>query len=124
MVPLSLWMPFERYRRSHRLHHIDQRITDPLDDPESFYWTPQDWARLKPITRVLGTDPADARRAGDHRFLLVHREGFCTANSKAVIRNQDRARVMWLEHLLWCVPVILWVKVVCGMPLGSTFSPW
>jgi len=53
MVPLSLWMPFERYRRSHRLHHIDQRITDPLDDPESFYWTPQDWARLKPITRVL-----------------------------------------------------------------------
>src|SRR6266850_1431457 len=70
MVPLSLWMPFERYRRSHRLHHIDQRITDPLDDPESFYWTPQ-----------------------------------------------DRARVMWLEHLLWCVPVILWVKVVCGMPL-------
>jgi len=27
---------------------------------------------------------------------------------------------MWLEHLLWS-PVILWVKVVCGMRCGSTF---
>src|SRR6266478_8011484 len=53
IVPLSLWMPYERYRRSHRVHHIDQRLTDPLDDPESYYWTPQDWARLKPVTRVL-----------------------------------------------------------------------
>src|SRR5580700_1863770 len=53
IVPLSLWLPYERYRRRHRVHHIEQRLTDPLDDPESYYWTPQDWARLKPITRVL-----------------------------------------------------------------------
>jgi fatty acid desaturase len=24
---------------------------------------------------------------------------------------------LWLEHVLWCVPVILWVKFFCGMPL-------
>jgi fatty acid desaturase len=26
-------------------------------------------------------------------------------------------RGIWLEHLLWCVPVILWTRIVCGMPI-------
>ena len=26
-------------------------------------------------------------------------------------------RAIWIEHLLWCVPVIVWVNVVCRMPL-------
>ena len=26
-------------------------------------------------------------------------------------------RRIWLEHLLWCLPVVLWVKVACGIPL-------
>ena len=38
MVPLTLWLPYERYRHTHHVHHIDARLTDPLDDPESFYW--------------------------------------------------------------------------------------
>jgi fatty acid desaturase len=116
IVPLSLWMPYERYRRSHRAHHIDQRLTDPLDDPESYYWTPQDWARLKPITRVLvQIQQTLAGRVIIGSFWSVGR--FLHGEFRAVIRHQDRARVMWLEHLLWCVPVILWVTVVCGIPL-------
>ena len=53
VVPLSLWLPFEHYRRSHLAHHIDKRLTDPLDDPESYYWTPDQWAELSPVTRAL-----------------------------------------------------------------------
>src|ERR1700692_2930862 len=53
MVPLSLWLPFERFRQNHLAHHIDERLTDPLDDCESFYWTPDDWSRLDPLSRVL-----------------------------------------------------------------------
>ena len=105
IVPLSLWLPFERYRQSHRAHHIDERITDPLDDPESYYWTPQDWARLKPVTRVIVQLQQTIGR-------------FLSAESRAVIRNQDGVRAVWLEHLLWCIPVIVWVKIVCGMPLS------
>jgi fatty acid desaturase len=120
IVPLSLWMPYERYRRSHRVHHIDQRLTDPLDDPESYYWTPQDWARLKPITRVLvQIQQTLAGRVIIGSFWSIGR--FLHGEFRAVIRNEDRARVMWLEHLLWCVPVIVWVKVVCGMPLWIYF---
>ncbi len=48
MIPLSLWIPYERYRQTHLIHHIDEALTDPLDDPESYYWTPEDWAKLNP----------------------------------------------------------------------------
>ena len=38
--PLALWIPYESYRISHLMHHRDDRLTDPLDDPESYYWMP------------------------------------------------------------------------------------
>src|SRR5260221_1683194 len=52
MVPLSFWLPFELYRQEHLQHHQDERLTDPLDDPESYYWTPSAWQRLSPVLRA------------------------------------------------------------------------
>src|SRR6267378_3315901 len=116
IVPLSLWLPFERYRQSHRAHHIDERITDPFDDPESYYWTREDWARLKPFTRVIvHLQQTLAGRVTIGAFWYIGR--FLSAESRAVIRNQDGVRAVWFEHLLWCIPVIMWVKIVCGIPL-------
>src|ERR1700691_5820641 len=43
IVPLSLWLPFERYRQTHLLHHVDERLTDPHDDTESNYWAAEQW---------------------------------------------------------------------------------
>ena len=80
MVPLTLWLPYERYRHTHHVHHIDARLTDPLDDPESFYWRPEDWARLGPVARRAAAAAADARRAGPHRFLLAHRACSCATS--------------------------------------------
>src|SRR5579863_8771583 len=53
IIPLSLWLPFDRYCYTHRIHHIDEHLTDPLDDPESYYWTPEDWARVHPLSRFF-----------------------------------------------------------------------
>ena len=36
-LPLSLVYPFRRYRATHLAHHHDERLTDPMDDPESYY---------------------------------------------------------------------------------------
>src|ERR1700690_3398266 len=51
--PLALWLPFENYRRSHLAHHCDERLTDPLDDPESYYWRQEDWDGLGRTGRVI-----------------------------------------------------------------------
>jgi fatty acid desaturase len=121
MVPLSLWLPYERYRQTHRAHHIDERLTDPLDDPESFYWTPQDWAQLRPITRaLLLIQQTLAGRIIIGSFWRVVM--FLRPEVRAIIHNRENVRSIWLEHLVWCVPVILWLKVVCGMPLWIYFT--
>jgi len=36
-LPLSLIYPYRRYKSTHLAHHNDQRLTDPFDDPESYY---------------------------------------------------------------------------------------
>jgi fatty acid desaturase len=124
IVPLSLWLPYERYRHAHHVHHIDVRLTDPLDDPESFYWRAEDWARLGPLSRrahqlqqtlagrvLIGSFWRIGMFLRDELLALRH------AEKRALIRNEQNVRRVWLEHLGWCVPVVLWLKLVCAMPL-------
>jgi fatty acid desaturase len=116
IVPLSLWLPFDSYRITHLAHHIDERLTDPLDDPESWYWTAEDWARLSPFTRgVLHISRTLAGRVTLGAFWSIGR--YLRGEWRALLANEEGVRALWLEHLLWCIPVIVWVKVVCGMPL-------
>jgi fatty acid desaturase len=120
VVPLSLWLPFERYRQTHLAHHNDRRLTDPLDDPESYYWTAEQWAQLSPISRVLlQTQQTLAGRLILGPFWSVGR--FLRFESHALLRNEHRSRAIWLQHLLWCVPLIFWLKAVCGVPLWIYF---
>lgn len=116
MPPLSFWLPFERYRELHLTHHSDERLTDPLDDPESYYWTPAEFSRMRRTQRMfLQIQQTLAGRLviGSVWRVVV----FLRSELHRVIRNQDGVRRAWVEHLLWCVPVILWLTLVCRMPL-------
>jgi fatty acid desaturase len=116
MVPLSLWMPYERYRYTHRVHHNDERLTDPLDDPESYYWTPDEWARVTPLTRMfLRTEQTLAGRVVLGCLWRIVR--FLRAEFLGIARNERDLRAIWIEHLLWCIPVVLWLQFVCHIPL-------
>ena len=35
-LPIGLVWPFRRFKTLHLRHHADERLTDPLDDPESY----------------------------------------------------------------------------------------
>jgi len=116
MPPLTLWLPYERYRALHRIHHIDARLTDPLDDPESFYWRALEWRRLTWLSRILLR--AQQTLAGRVVIGAFWRVGaFLYNEARALIKGQEGVRRVWLEHLLWCVPIVCWVRLVCGMPL-------
>jgi fatty acid desaturase len=115
--PLWLWLPFERYRRSHLTHHRDERLTDPLDDPESRYLTPEDWAGLCGVRRALLRAQATlAGRLTIGPFWAVFR--FWRDEWKAV-RDGDRmtARI-WAWHALWVALLLGFVLGVAGVP------PW
>ena len=120
IVPLTLWLPFIRYRQNHLAHHTDARLTDPLDDPESFYWRPEDLAKSNPITRAL----LRIQQTLAGRVIVGsvwHVVTFLLGDLRDLARDKNGIRLIWMEHLLWCVPVVLWLKWVCSMPLWLYF---
>ena len=54
-VTPTFWLPFPRYRDTHLKHHNDAHLTDPAQDPESYYLLPKDWARLPGLKQRLYT---------------------------------------------------------------------
>ena len=116
MVPLSLWLPFPQYRAEHLRHHEDDRLTDPLDDPESYYWTVENLQRIGAAGRAM----LRLQQTLAGRVLLGC---FCRpamslwAQGRSIVRNDPGVRAMWAEHALWCLPLLAWLKLVCGMPL-------
>ena len=48
MVSLGLLVPYIRFRDTHLAHHIDERLTDPYDDPETNFYDPAVWAQMAP----------------------------------------------------------------------------
>jgi fatty acid desaturase len=115
IVPLSLWLPYDRYRRSHLVHHINDRLTDPVDDPESNYWTPTDWNQLSPLKRHLFEMQLtlSGRMFIGSWWRMGH---FVRREVQSFVRNDHSARKDWLVHFTLCVPVIYWVTIVCGIP--------
>ena len=45
-LPLGLLFPYRRFKMLHLRHHNNAALTDPYDDPESFYYAIADWQRL------------------------------------------------------------------------------
>ena len=111
--PLSLWLPYTLYRTSHLRHHNDTRLTDPLDDPESYYWTPELWAALSRPGRWL----VAAQTTFLGRLLLgpawnIGR--FYYFQIAALARGERAAWRVWLPHLAG-VAVVLWWLCACGI---------
>ncbi len=97
-LPLTLFVPYLRFRDLHLAHHQDEHLTDPYDDPESNYLDPAVWDRLpaagKALLRVNNT------LAG--RILIGPFIGLWTflAGDLRAIRAGDRAVLAgWLWHL-------------------------
>ena len=120
--PLALWLPYTIYRRSHLRHHIDVRLTDPLDHPESYYWTPELWDSLSRPGRLLVT--LQTTLLG--RLLLGPAWSVCRFayfQAQFVWRGEGAARRVWALHAIGAAAVLGWVWGVCGMhPLTYLFG--
>ncbi|MBL8700888.1 MAG: fatty acid desaturase [Alphaproteobacteria bacterium] len=114
-APLALWLPYPRYRDTHLVHHRDERLTDPIDDPESRYCTPQAWAALGPLGRsIVATQGTLLGRLTLGPAWAIG--GFLLAELRAV-RDGDAALArVWLGHALALAPLLVWIFAVCGVP--------
>ncbi len=114
--PLSLWLPFASYRKSHLRHHEDANLTDPFEDPESYYWTSVGWRDLGPARRFVVA--AQSTLVGRLLFGPAWMIGrFVFDFLRDAWRGSNDARRILFWHGLECLPVLVWVMGVCGMPL-------
>lgn len=121
-VPLSLWLPFESYRRTHLVHHRDESLTDPFDDPESHYWSAKGWARLGPVGRacVRFNSTLMGRLLFGPAWIVAR---YLVAEARDAWRGSAVTRRIWAWHALAAGAVAAWVVGVCGMdPLFYLFG--
>ncbi len=114
--PISLWLPYPIYKLTHLRHHRDERLTDPLDDPESFYVTEDAWARLGHWQRSILSfnQTLLGRLLLGPAFMIGF---FLVSEARLIARGDQRRRDIWAWHAVGVTIVLVWVLVVCGMPL-------
>lgn len=115
---LWLWIPYPLYRALHLAHHRDDRLTCPVDDPESGYVTPEAWARMGRLRRGLRW----ALNTFAGRVLLAPARSWLWALRRLghALRQGDGAELgMWVRHLPAMALPLVWAVWVCGMPLWT-----
>ncbi len=114
-LPLGLLFPYRRFKALHLKHHSDSSLTDPYDDPESFYYALRDWQKL----------PGWMRKALDfnNTFLgrftagpLVMFVGFAARDMQLMQDGDRRVMLAWAFHSLGIAAVLAWTWGVGGIP--------
>jgi fatty acid desaturase len=115
-LPIGLLFPFRRYRRLHLRHHADERLTDPYDDPESFYLAVREWDKLPRPLKVLlrWNNTLVVRMLLGPAITIL---GFVASELKGLAASREVRRA-WLLHGAALIPTVLIVALVFRMP------PW
>ena len=114
-LPLGMLFPYRRFKMLHLRHHNDAALTDPYDDPESFYYAIADWHRLPAwLHKVLAFNNTFLGR-----FLigpLVMFVGFLVRDFQLIGAGERDIQRAWLFHTPGLAIVLLWAVGICGIP--------
>jgi fatty acid desaturase len=112
--PLGMLFPYRRFKALHLRHHSDAALTDPYDDPESFYYALADWGRLPGwMQRVL-----DFNNTFLGRFTIgpaVMFVGFAARDMQLMQAGDRKVMAAWAFHALGIVGVLIWIYGVCNI---------
>ena len=118
LAPIVLWLPYPLYYSRHRRHHAIPQLTDPLDDPESFYVEAGHWRGLGPLARlVLRVNNTLAGRLLIGPPLAVL--GFWREEGARLLRREPGCVRIWTTHAALTALLLFWVVGVCGIPLWA-----
>jgi fatty acid desaturase len=115
-LPIGLVWPFRRFKSTHLRHHADDRLTDPFDDPESYYralWRHERFPEaMKAVLAVNNTMVG--------RMLLnpwLGSIGFLISDARAMLAGDRLVARAWLLHGLGLAIVLPVVRFGFGIPL-------
>ena len=112
-VALGLFIPYRRFRDLHLKHHNDEQLTDPYDDPESFYTPLCEWDRCSVRRLIL---QANATLVG--RLILgppLALWAFWQSDLRLMVASAS-IRGAWIRHMIGVVMVLAIVST-SGIPI-------
>ena len=115
-LPLGLVFPYSIYKQTHIKHHETSDLTDPLDDPESFYFTSSNWEAKSKTARLLyNFNNTLTGRLLIGPVLSIYL--FLKSEIQMLVRG-DRSHLNdWLVHIFAVSVVMSWVSFICGISL-------
>ena len=114
--PLVLYLPFIIYRDTHRQHHVLDNITYPSKDPESAYFTTEQWVAMP--TWLQGLHKINNTLLG--RLFIgpaLGIGGFLWTEFNKLRAGDQYTIKAWLAYLPWLVAVLAWL-VYWQFPMG------
>jgi fatty acid desaturase len=112
----ELWLPYGQYKRSHLRHHRDEFLTDPLEDPESYYTSIAKWRGLaRPMRTLLWMNRTLLGRLVIGPLLAVPAYLAGQARQVATGNNapgEGNARRTWLIHSVFVALTLAWLVQV------------
>lgn len=115
-LPIGLVYPFRRFKTLHLKHHADESLTDPFDDPESYYQALWQHGELPRAMKTL----LAANNTMVGRFVLgpiLGSVGFLLAEVKLIADGDRTVRKAWLLHAIGLAIVLPLVTLAFGIPL-------
>lgn len=112
--PLCLWIAYPIYRDSHHAHHETLVLTDPFDDPESWYLAPSQWARVGRLRRsILVFNNTLAGRVTIGPWLAAI--ALWKAQYRSMAAGDRRYLGAWSLHIALCCLMFVWLWRACGI---------
>ncbi len=116
-LPLSLWIPYGLYRRTHLRHHEHRghHLTDPLLDPESFYLEPGTVShRSRVLQAIYRANTTLAGRMLLGPFLSAY--AFWAPEVRELRTGDPSRAAIWSRHVVGVAAVLVWVVGICHIP--------
>ncbi len=119
MLPIGWVFPYERFRDTHMQHHETGDLTDPLDDPESWYVYASDWDRTGRLVKnilIFNNTLLGRMMIGPmitlSRFAISEFGTFmaCPAKRLYLLR-------VWGVHMFLCIGLAAFVSVHVQLPM-------
>ena len=111
VFPIGWVFPYERFRETHLEHHDTGKLTDPFDDPESWYLTTSEWMLRSRLAQYL----LQFNNTLFGRMLigpLISLTRFYGSEIKLTLSRKPEAAsivVPWAVHLLLCGMIVVFL---------------
>lgn len=118
-VPLNLWRPYGIYKDTHIQHHKDEIITYTLEDPESYYVSPEKWEKMGILHKKFRVffNTFLGRISIGPAYAMVH---FLGSEMINIIKGEQKYLHHWLLQFMALFPVLGWL-LYCEVPLWQYF---